>query len=147
MAPRKSTDFGAMFDAIVEDLRMQVAASVDRTLSDLERRLARIERRLDQLDPERAKDEPAATAARRPCVVCDRPSVARGLCSAHYQQWRYRSRKTQPHAAGSAHEAAAHDDAHEHVDDSAAEATPVPPVVPVSPNLLSSGLKDVSRNN
>lgn len=149
MAPRKSTDFGAMFDAIVEDLRMQVAASVDRTLSDLERRLARIERRLDQLDPERAKDEPAATAARRPCVVCDRPSVARGLCSAHYQQWRYRSRKTQPHA-GNSHEAAAHDehhDGHEHGDDNAADATPATPVVPVSPNLLSSGLKDVSHNN
>ena len=26
--------------------------------------------------------------------MCERGAVARGLCSAHYQQWRYRERKT-----------------------------------------------------
>ena len=27
------------------------------------------------------------------CEQCDRRAVARGLCSAHYQQWRYRAKK------------------------------------------------------
>ena len=48
MPPRKTTDFGALFESLIEDLRIQVAASVDRTLSDFSKRLARIERRLDQ---------------------------------------------------------------------------------------------------
>ena len=92
MPPRKTTDFGALFESLVEDLRIQVAASVDRTLSDFSKRLSRIERRLDQLDPDNASTD--TTAARRICSLCDRAAVARGLCSAHYQQWRYRERKS-----------------------------------------------------
>jgi hypothetical protein len=92
MPPRKTTDFGALFESLIEDLRIQVAASVDRTLSDFNKRLARIERRLDQLDPSNAASE--STLNRRICSLCDRVAVARGLCSAHYQQWRYRERKT-----------------------------------------------------
>src|SRR5688572_14015135 len=92
MPPRRTTDFGAVFEALVEDLRIQVAASVDNTLSEIEKRIGRIERRLDALDPQNARAETAAS--KRACVVCGRASVARGLCSAHYQQWRYRSRKT-----------------------------------------------------
>lgn len=90
MPPRKTTDFGAIFEALVEDLRIQVAASVDRSLSDFSKRLARIERRLDQLDPQNAAPD---TNGRRICALCERAAVARGLCSAHYQQWRYRDRK------------------------------------------------------
>ena len=92
MPPRKTTDFGALFESLIEDLRIQVAASVDRTLSDFSKRLARIERRLDQIDPANAPVDVAAS--RRICALCDRTAVARGLCSAHYQQWRYRERKT-----------------------------------------------------
>lgn len=92
MPPRKTTDFGALFESLIEDLRIQVAASVDRTLSDFSKRLSRIERRLDQLDPQNASVE--APNTRRICALCDRGAVARGLCSAHYQQWRYRERKT-----------------------------------------------------
>ena len=92
MPPRKTTDFGALFESLIEDLRIQVAASVDRTLSDFSKRLSRIERRLDQLDPANATTE--SQAARRMCSLCERTAVARGLCSAHYQQWRYRERKT-----------------------------------------------------
>lgn len=92
MPPRKTTDFGALFESLIEDLRIQVAASVDRTLSDFGKRLARMERRLDQLDPGNATVD--GNAARRICSLCDRAAVARGLCSAHYQQWRYRERKT-----------------------------------------------------
>ncbi len=94
MPPRKTTDFGALFESLIEDLRIQVAASVERTLSDFNKRLARIERRLDQLDPANAVAENAQN--RRICSLCDRVAVARGLCSAHYQQWRYRERKTTP---------------------------------------------------
>lgn len=91
MPPRKTTDFGALFESLVEDLRIQVAASVDKTLTDFSKRLARIERRLDQLDPQNATPE---TANRRVCALCERTAVARGMCSAHYQQWRYRERKS-----------------------------------------------------
>jgi DNA repair exonuclease SbcCD ATPase subunit len=93
MPPRKTTDFGALFESLVEDLRIQVAASVDRTLSDFNKRLTRIERRLDQLDPDNASANVESSAPRRVCSLCGRAAVARGLCSAHYQQWRYRERK------------------------------------------------------
>ncbi len=92
MPPRKTTDFGALFESLIEDLRIQVAASVDRTLSDFNKRLARIEKRLDGLDPAGSRGE--QMVARRVCSLCERHAVARGLCSAHYQQWRYRERKT-----------------------------------------------------
>jgi hypothetical protein len=93
MPPRKTTDFGALFESLIEDLRIQVAASVERTLSDFNKRLSRIERRLDQVDPHNATVD--AHPVGRVCSLCDRTAVARGLCSAHYQQWRYRERKTQ----------------------------------------------------
>ncbi len=93
MPPRRTTDYAALFESLIEDLRIQVAASVDRTLSDFSRRLARMERRLDQLDPENASGEAQAAAPIRICSLCERPQIARGLCSAHYQQWRYRERK------------------------------------------------------
>ncbi len=92
MPPRKTTDFGALFESLIEDLQVQVAASVDRTFSEFSKRLTRIERRLDQLDPDNAT--PDVPVARRGCSLCERPAVARGMCSAHYQQWRYRERKT-----------------------------------------------------
>ena len=38
MPPRKTTDFGELFESLIEDLRIQVAASVDRTLSDFAKR-------------------------------------------------------------------------------------------------------------
>jgi hypothetical protein len=93
MPPRKTTDFGALFESLVDDLRIQVAASVERTLGDFNRRLQRIERRLAELDPESTPTEPPS-AAPRTCSLCERSAVARGMCSAHYQQWRYRDRKT-----------------------------------------------------
>ena len=91
MPPRKTTDFGALFESLIEDLKIQVAASVDERLSDFEKRLTRIERRLDGLDPNNATEK--RRVERRSCLLCERPAVARGLCSAHYQQWRYRQRK------------------------------------------------------
>lgn len=91
MPPRKTTNYGALFESLVDDLRIEIAASLDQSLAELEKRLGRIERRLDQLSPESA---PKQAPAKRACAVCGRSAVARGLCSAHYQQWRYRSRKS-----------------------------------------------------
>lgn len=91
MPPRKTTDFGALFESLIEDLKIQVAASVDERLSDFEKRLTRLERRLDGLDPSNATEK--RRTERRSCLLCERQAVARGLCSAHYQQWRYRQRK------------------------------------------------------
>jgi len=92
MPPRRTTDFGALFESLVEDLQMQVAASVERTFADFNRRLSRLERRLDQIDPQNASAEIAAP--QRICSLCDERAVARGMCSAHYQQWRYRERRS-----------------------------------------------------
>ncbi len=90
MPPRQTADFGALVEALVEDMRIQVATSVDRTLSDFSRRISRLERRVEQFS-----DSPMRGAAeyKRRCTLCDNRAVARGLCSAHYQQWRYRERK------------------------------------------------------
>lgn len=91
MAPRKTTDFGLLFDALVADLRIQVAASVDKTLSDFERRLARLEKIIERLDPENSLQKNLLPD--RQCALCEEKMIARGLCSAHYQQWRYRERQ------------------------------------------------------
>lgn len=93
MPPRKTTDFGSLFELLVEDLQVQMAASVDRALHDFSKRLARIEQRLDMIDPDHASVTSKSTP--RTCALCVKPSVARGLCSTHYQQWRYRERKNQ----------------------------------------------------
>ena len=90
MPPRQTADFGALVEALVEDMRIQVATSVDKTLSDFSRRISRLERRVEQFSdpsPRIAMDH------KRRCTLCDNRAVARGLCSAHYQQWRYRERK------------------------------------------------------
>jgi hypothetical protein len=92
MPPRKTTNYGALFESLVDDLRIEIAAALDQSLAELEKRLGRIERRLDQLSPESSGPKQAPT--KRACAVCGRAAVARGLCSAHYQQWRYRSRKS-----------------------------------------------------
>ncbi|MEO1481875.1 MAG: hypothetical protein AAFU77_07195 [Myxococcota bacterium] len=97
MPPRKTTDFGALFDSLVEDLRIQIAASVDQSMSEMQKRIARLEKRLEQLDPSHVPASEESTQ-KRPCSVCGKPSVARGLCSAHYQQWRYRVRKAKARA-------------------------------------------------
>ncbi len=96
MPPRKTTDSGALFEALLEDLRIQVAASVEKRLNDLNRRMDRIERRLDHVDPEHSAGDIGSDFGNRVCALCDKEAVARGLCSPHYQQWRYRERKTKP---------------------------------------------------
>jgi hypothetical protein len=90
MPPRQTADFGALVEALVEGMRIQVAASVDKTLGDFNRRVSRLERRVEQFSEGAS---PPVAANKRRCTLCDNRAVARGLCSAHYQQWRYRERK------------------------------------------------------
>ena len=90
---RKSTDVGLMFESLIDDLKIQVAASVDGNLTELAKRIAKIERRLDQLLPQDESLSKEASTGFKRCSLCERPALARGLCSAHYQQWRYRQRK------------------------------------------------------
>ncbi len=90
MPPRQTADFGALVEALVEDMRIQVATSVDKTLGDFNRRISRLERRVEQFSEDAS---PPQAATKRRCTLCDNRAVARGLCSAHYQQWRYRERK------------------------------------------------------
>ena len=92
MPPRRTTNFGELFEALVEDLRVRVAASVEQRLGESDKRLSRLEKRVDRLSPETS--QPVVVAQRKACTLCERPTVARGLCSAHYQQWRYRERKS-----------------------------------------------------
>jgi hypothetical protein len=94
MPTRSAPEFATLFESLIDGLRIEIAASVDRALNDFSRRLARIERRLDQLDAQKANGEAASAPAARICSLCERPAVARGFCSAHYQQWRYRERKS-----------------------------------------------------
>ena len=101
---RKTTDIGLMFESLIDDLQIQVAASVDGNLSELSRRIAKIERRLDQLLPNDESLSQEATAGFKRCSLCDRPALARGLCSAHYQQWRYRQRKLKAESVGKAND-------------------------------------------
>ena len=90
---RKTTDVGLMFESLIDDLKIQVAASVDANLNELAKRIGKIERRLDQLLPEDESLSREAASSLKRCSLCERPALARGLCSAHYQQWRYRQRK------------------------------------------------------
>ena len=95
MPPRETASFGALFEALIEDLRIQVAASVDRTVNEFVKRLARLERRMDQLSPQEGDTTlEDLELSERGCTLCERTSVARGLCSAHYQQLRYREKKS-----------------------------------------------------
>jgi hypothetical protein len=91
MPPRSATDFAVLFESLIDDLRIHLAASVDRTLADFARRLTRLERRLEQMDSAHATHD--APTSLRTCSLCERAAMARGFCSAHYQQWRYRERK------------------------------------------------------
>ena len=90
---RKSTDVGLMFESLIDDLKIQVAASVDGNLTELAKRISKIERRLDQLLPHDESLSKEASSGFKRCSLCEREALARGLCSAHYQQWRYRQRK------------------------------------------------------
>ncbi|MBN1962801.1 MAG: hypothetical protein JW841_17860 [Deltaproteobacteria bacterium] len=94
MTPRPPSNFASLFETIIEDIRIHLAASVDKSLTDFSRRLTRLERRFAQLDVSKPLTNTPIANTTRTCSLCERSSMARGLCSAHYQQWRYRQRKS-----------------------------------------------------
>ena len=95
---RKTTDIGSIFESPIDDLKLQVTTSVDSNLSELAKRISKIERRLDELSPEGESLSQETSSGFKCCSLCEREALARGLCSAHYHQWRYRQRKPRTEA-------------------------------------------------
>lgn len=91
-----SVDFSKLMDAVVETAGVQAGEALREPIAELRQRLSTIERRLAILENvERAThaDDALARSAEHICQMCDRRAIARSLCSAHYQQWRYRQKK------------------------------------------------------
>jgi hypothetical protein len=91
-----STDVGKLLDTIVAAAGERACESLREPMAELRQRLAQIERRLailENVERSGREDDPLARSAQKICEQCDRKAVARGLCSAHYQQWRYRQKK------------------------------------------------------
>ena len=90
------SELGKLVETIVAQAGGQASEALRETIADLRQRLAGIERRLailENIERSAADDDALARSAERICDVCDRRAIARGLCSAHYQQWRYRQKK------------------------------------------------------
>src|SRR4051812_44199246 len=91
-----STDVGKLLDTIVHAAGERACETLREPLAEIRQRLAQIERRLailENVERSGREDDPLARSAQKICEQCDRKAVARGLCSAHYQQWRYRQKK------------------------------------------------------
>lgn len=91
-----STDLSKLIEAIVDQSGTRACETLREPMAELRQRLSSIERRLailENLERTAQDDDPLARSAAKICESCDRRAVARGLCSAHYQQWRYRQKK------------------------------------------------------
>lgn len=91
-----SADIGKLLDSVVQAAGSRAVDTLREPLAEIRQRLALVERRLAILENvERVgrEEDPLARSASKICEQCDRRAVARGLCSAHYQQWRYRQKK------------------------------------------------------
>lgn len=91
-----SNDLSKLIETIVDQSGMRACETLREPLAELRQRLSSIERRLailENLERSAQDDDPLARSAAKICEHCDRRAVARGLCSAHYQQWRYRQKK------------------------------------------------------
>ena len=85
MAPPNTTSISTLLQALVDDLQLQASAKIEKRFSILEKRLENLEKLL--------MPETQTQAATKHCYLCDEDVLARGLCSKHYQKWRYRQRK------------------------------------------------------
>ncbi len=91
-----NADVGKLLDTIVAAAGERACETLREPLAEIRQRLAQIERRLailENVERSGREDDPLARSAQKICEQCDRKAVARGLCSAHYQQWRYRQKK------------------------------------------------------
>jgi len=93
-------EISKLVEAIVVAAGERASDQLRDSIAELRQRLSGIERRLAILENvERSSHDtdPLARSAEKICQQCDRRAVARGLCSAHYQQWRYRQKKAKLH--------------------------------------------------
>jgi hypothetical protein len=89
-------DFSKLLEAIVAASANRAGDNLRDALAEIRQRLSGIERRLailENVERASADADSLARSAEKICQSCDRRAVARGLCSAHYQQWRYRQKK------------------------------------------------------
>lgn len=96
MSQALHSELGKLVDAMVLQAGSAASDSLRETIAELRQRLSGIERRLailENIERSTTEDDALARSAERICDVCDRRAIARGLCSAHYQQWRYRQKK------------------------------------------------------
>ena len=85
MAPRNTANTSALIQALLDDLQLQSSTQMEERFALLEKRIENLEKLLVpemQLQP-----------SPKVCCLCDNHVLARGLCSKHYQQWRYRQRQ------------------------------------------------------
>ena len=91
-----STEMSKLLDSIVSAAGERSCETLREPMAEIRQRLLSIERRLailENVERSGREDDPLAASAEKICEQCDRRAVARSLCSAHYQQWRYRQKK------------------------------------------------------
>ncbi len=98
-----NADFSQLIEAVVDVAGQQAGESLREPIAELRQRLSAIERRLailENIERNGAQEfDPLARSAEHICQYCDRRAIARSLCSAHYQQWRYRQKKAKLRAS------------------------------------------------
>jgi len=92
MPRRKKLDITPVVEAFLAEIEFRVTRSMKDAVRDLERRLDRLEKRL--------AGKGGRAAPSRTYKVCRKPGcngrvIAHRLCSRHYQQWRYHSKKAE----------------------------------------------------
>lgn len=92
MPRRKKLDIAPVMEAFLAEIDFRISRSMTEAVRDIERRIDRLEKRL--------AGRAGRAASPRRSKVCRKAScngrvVAHGLCSRHYQQWRYHKKKTE----------------------------------------------------
>ena len=99
MAPRNTSSTGALIQALIDDLQLQSSTQIEERFALLEKRIENLEKILTT--------EVQSQASVKHCYLCENDVLARGLCSKHYQQWRYRQRKQSAKESSNAKDVAA----------------------------------------
>ncbi|MFH1809626.1 MAG: hypothetical protein ABIJ09_12845 [Pseudomonadota bacterium] len=97
MPRRKKLDISSVMEAFLAEIDARVGRALADAVRDLHQRIDRLERNLSG----RGSKESAVHSFR----VCRKPGcnsrvIAHGLCSRHYQQWRYHRRKAEAKSTG-----------------------------------------------
>jgi hypothetical protein len=89
MPRRKKLDVSSLFEAFLSEIDARVGRALAEAVRDLHQRIDRLERNLSGRGKESAVQ--SFRVCRKP--GCNSRVIAHGLCSRHYQQWRYHARK------------------------------------------------------